>query len=479
MTVATLLVGLYFLAIAGLSLYGFLGLLTLLLYWRHRDAGHPVPAPRVEQFPRVTVQLPVYNEGNVIGRLIDSAVALRYPRGQLEIQVIDDSDDETTQMAAALVEEHRSRGVDITLLHRSRRRGFKAGALASALDRATGEYLAIFDADFRPGPDFLCETIPHFLDSPDLGVVQTRWGHLNATHSPLTMVQSLALDKHFAVEQVVRFQANLFPKFNGTAGIWRRACLEDVGGWQSDTVCEDLCLSTRAVLGGWRFLFLPDVVAPAELPVSIKAFKNQQARWARGSTQCLGKFGRDVLRATNQSLLGRIYAVLTMGSYATSILLILLLLLQLPLLFLGVDLPQHSMALGLAGVGQPLLFLLGQQVLYEDWRRRVRHLPLLLLIAIGLSATISRAVIQALVGRWSTFVRTPKQGDGAPGFSYGLPFDRIVLVEIFLSLYAAAGFGLALWQGNGGRLLFLMSCSLGFGYVAILSLLDGPGQLRS
>lgn len=466
----------YFMAISGLSLFGFLGLLTFWLYLRHKDDELSLSVRGVEQYPRVTIQLPIYNEGNVIGRLIDSAVALRYPQERLEIQVVDDSNDETTQLASALVEKYRRRGVDISLLHRGERRGFKAGALESALDHATGEYVAIFDADFRPGADFLRNTIPYFLDAPELGLVQTRWGHLNAPHSPLTMVQALALDKHFAVEQVVRFRADLFPKFNGTAGIWRRSCLESVGGWQSDTVCEDLCLSTRAVLGGWRFLFLPHVVAPAELPVSIKAYKSQQARWARGSTQCLRKFAAEILRAEDHSLLARIYALLSMAAYGTSILLILLLLLHSPLLYFDVALPQETIAIGLAGIGQPLLFLIGQRALHADWRRRVWHLPLLLLVAIGLSATISRAVIQGLTDSQGTFVRTPKNGNGQPSFSYRLPFDRIVLVELFLALYAAAGFGLALWQGKPGSLLFLLSCSLGFGSVAFLSLRESWHQ---
>lgn len=454
------------LSLLGLGLYGFLGLYTLSLYRRHQndEVGEPVPSRR--ELPPVTVQLPLYNERYVVERLVHAAAALRYPRQRLQIQILDDSEDDTTERVAQVVQYYRRRGVNVELCHRLRREGFKAGALGNGLDSATGEFIAIFDADFAPNPDFLLRTIPHFLDAPDLGLVQTRWGHLNANESALTAAQALALDKHFVMEQTVRFRAELFPKFNGTAGIWRRACLEDAGGWQSDTVCEDLCLSTRAVLRGWRFRYLPDVVAPAELPASINAYKNQQARWAKGSTQCLLKFGADIARSTQHRPSARLYALLTMAAYSTSMLVILLLLAQIPLSLLHVQLPSSLALLGIAGVGQPLLFVLSQQVLYPDWKRRVRHLPSLLLIAIGMSATITRAVVQAVFSRRHVFIRTPKRGVGSHGIAYRLPFDRIVFAELFLALYAVAGIWVALWQGTVSSLPFLLSCAGGFGLVA-------------
>ncbi|HEX6384945.1 MAG TPA: glycosyltransferase, partial [Anaerolineae bacterium] len=260
----------YLLTMAGLSLYGFAGLLTLCLYWRHRQQVFPCP-PVPSDLPPVTVQLPIYNERFVVDRLIESAVALDYPPDRLQIQVIDDSTDGTTGRAAELVRHYEKKGVNISLLHRQHRQGYKAGALSGALMQAQGEFIAIFDADFQPSPSFLRQTIPHFLHEPALGLVQTRWGHLNAHESALTAAQAIALDKHFVMEQTVRHRANLFPKFNGAAGVWRRRCLEMAGGWHDDTVCEDLCLSTRAILQGWQFLFLNDVVAPAELPDSILA----------------------------------------------------------------------------------------------------------------------------------------------------------------------------------------------------------------
>lgn len=464
------LVFLYLLALSGLALYGLLGLFTLWQFWRHREAAERPSVYDPESLPPVTVQLPIYNERYVVERLITAAASLSYPRDRLQIQVLDDSTDDTTARAAELVARYRGQGLDISLLHRDERRGYKAGALAAGLHTARGDFLAIFDADFQPEPDFLLKTVPLFLDQPRLGVVQARWGHLNAHSSLLTEAQALALDKHFVVEQTVRHRARLFPKFNGTAGVWRRACLEDSGGWQDDTVCEDLCLSTRAVLHGWQFHFLPDVVAPAELPNTASAYKSQQARWAKGSTQCLLKYGRPILASRNQSKTARLYALLTMSAYATSFLVLLLLLLQLPLLYFGVRPSSWLVAFSIAGVGQPLLFIVGQQQTYHDWKRRLLYLPALLITGIGLSATLSRAVLQALVSRQHPFVRTPKWGGAAPDRPYRLPFDWLIAVELFFAAYAALGLALAIHLQNYGPVLFLLSCLAGFTYMSVLSL---------
>ena len=418
----------------------------------------------------MTVQLPIYNERYVVEQLITAVACLRYPRDRLQIQVLDDSTDDTTERAAALVARYQSEGLDIGLLHRERRDGYKAGALAAGLAAARGDFLAIFDADFRPEPDFLLQTVPLFLDEPELGVVQARWGHLNAHSSLLTAALALALDIHFVVEQTVRHRADLFPKFNGTAGVWRRTCLEDSGGWHDDTVCEDLCVSTRAVLSGWRFRFLPNVVAPAELPSTASAYKSQQARWAKGSMQCLLKYGRSILTSHNQSRTARLYALLTMSAYVSSCLVLLLLLLQLPLIYYGVRPSSWLAALGIAGIGQPLLFILGQQQAYPDWGRRTLYLPALLITGIGLSVTLCRAVLQALLSRRHPFVRTPKWGGGPPSQPYGLPFDWIVGIELFFAGYATVALGLAIARHNYGPILFLISCMAGFLYISVLTL---------
>jgi cellulose synthase/poly-beta-1,6-N-acetylglucosamine synthase-like glycosyltransferase len=464
--IITFLGFLYMLVLASLSVYGLLGLLTLWLYWRYQNKEMTTSALPVA-LPSVTVQLPIYNEQFVVRRLIEAAVSLDYPSDKLQIQVVDDSTDETTKIAADLVATYQQQGINISHIHRGHRQGFKAGGLANALQTATGDFIAIFDADFQPHPDFLLLTIPHFLANPKLGLVQTRWGHLNPHDSALTAAQAMALDKHFVMEQTVRFRANLFPKFNGSGGVWRRACMEAAGGWQDDTVCEDLCLSTRAVLQGWHFDFLPQVVAPAELPATISAYKIQQGRWSKGSLQCLLKFGRSILSAQEQTWLARLYAVLAMSAYLTQPLLLLLLTLQVFLLALDFTFPSRLILFTIAGIGQPILFVIGQQLLYQDWWRRLRYFPSLLFISIGIAPSNSRAMWQALFSRQHIFMRTPKGKH-----NYHLPFDSIVFAELFWMLYAGTGLLLAWQKGNFGLLFFLTSCVIGFGYVAFLSLRD-------
>jgi cellulose synthase/poly-beta-1,6-N-acetylglucosamine synthase-like glycosyltransferase len=466
---SNLLLGVYFLAIGGLGLYGLFGLLTFALYWRHRQETFPTP-PLPADPAAVTVQLPIYNEPFVVERLIHTAVSLNYPAHKLQIQVIDDSTDGTTERATRLVAYYKERGVNIGMVHRANRHGYKAGALAHALTLASGEFIAIFDADFQPQPEFLWQTIPHFEQNPLLGMVQTRWSHLNNGRSPLTGAQAIALDKHFAMEQTVRHRANLFPKFNGAGGVWRRSCLEDAGGWHSDTVCEDLCLSTRAVLLNWECLFLNEVQSPAELPTTISAYKSQQARWSKGSSQCLLKYGRSILTARQHTPLARLYALMSMSAYSTNLFLIVLLLLQIPLLLSDFRFSPWMLLFSIAGIGQPLLFIMSQQVLYPDWLRRLRHFPTMVLIAIGMAPSNGRAILQALFTRDHTFVRTPKQGNQSQSSLAELSFDWIVLLELGLAVYALIGFFLALQQRNYGPLFFLGSCALAFSYMVVLTM---------
>ena len=473
----TVILILYFTALGGLALYGLFGLLTFGLYWRHRHAKFPTP-PLPATLPAVTVQLPVFNEPFVVERLIHTAVALQYPADKLQIQVIDDSTDSTTEHAARWVAYYKEKGVNISLVHRSQRNGFKAGALAEALPQASGEFIAIFDADFQPQPDFLQQTIPHFAPSPRLGMVQTRWGHLNTPYSPLTQAQAIALDKHFVMEQTVRHRASLFPKFNGAGGVWRRACLEDAGGWESDTVCEDMCLSTRAVLRQWECLFLNDVQSPAELPTTISAYKSQQARWSKGSSQCLLKYGRTITTAHQHTILARFYALMSMSAYSTNLFLILLLLLQIPLLLLDFRFSPWMLLFSLAGIGQPLLFVMSQRVLYRDWLWRLRHFPTMVLVAIGLAPNNVRAIFQAFLRRQHEFVRTPKQGNRTGTPLLELNFDWIFLVELSLALYAWAGVFLVLRLGNYGPLFFLGSCALAFSGMVALNMREWRWHLK-
>ena len=295
----TVVLATYFFILIVLAGYGWHRYYLVYAYMKHKDRV-PVPAGTFEQLPMVTVQLPIYNEMYVVNRLIDAVALMDYPRDRFEVQVLDDSTDETRSIAELAVRRAAAQGLDITYLHRRDRTGFKAGALEAGMQVAKGEFLAIFDADFLPSREFLHQTIHHFVD-PKVAVVQARWGHINAGYSLLTKIQSILLDAHFVLEHGGRNRAGHFFNFNGTAGIWRREAIIDAGGWQHDTLTEDLDLSYRTQLKGWKFHFVPDVVVPAELPVEMNAFKSQQHRWAKGSIQTCRKLLPRIL-ASNQPL---------------------------------------------------------------------------------------------------------------------------------------------------------------------------------
>src|SRR6186713_170541 len=294
----TLILVLYFFVLSILAIYGWHRYYLVYLYTKHRgQVPNPaLPPPTRDQMPRVTIQLPIYNEMYVADRLIDTVCEMDYPRELLEIQVLDDSTDETTEIAELAVRRHAARGFDITYLHRVDRRGYKAGALEAGLKVAKANFIAIFDADFVPSPDFLLKTLPHF-NEPNVGMVQARWGHINQDYSLLTKIQAILLDAHFVLEHGGRNRANCFFNFNGTAGVWRREAIADAGGWQHDTLTEDLDLSYRAQLRGWKFVFLADLIAPAEVPVEMNSFKSQQHRWAKGSVQTCRKLLPKILRS--------------------------------------------------------------------------------------------------------------------------------------------------------------------------------------
>jgi cellulose synthase/poly-beta-1,6-N-acetylglucosamine synthase-like glycosyltransferase len=465
-----------------LALYGFNILLTVALYWRKR--AHNIETPPLTAAPHVTVQLPIYNELYVVERLIDAAVALDWPRERLQIQVLDDSDDETTALARARVEYHQRRGYDIALLHRTERSGFKAGALALGLTQARGEFIAVFDADFVPPRDFLKRTLPHLLAHPQVGLVQTRWGHLNDTYSPLTRAEALALDGHFVIEQTARHRNHLFFNFNGTAGVWRRACIEDAGGWHGDTLSEDLDLSYRAQMRGWQFLFLPDVVAPAELPPQIHAYKRQQYRWAKGSTQVLLKLGARVLTTPGLSLFQRIEGVLHLSGYLMNVLMLALLLTLVPLLMLETHLPAVMFYFSFAMFGPVIMYALAQRALYPDWLARLRYFVVLLLLGTGIALNNSLAVLDAFTRRGNTFRRTPKfrvenEKDAWQSKRYTLPLSWETFAELALAAYALLGASIA-WQRHlTWTLPFLLLYAASFAFVGGLSLLHSlPAHRR-
>lgn len=464
---------LYIVAASALAVYGFNILLTAWLYWRKQN--EKIATPALTATPRVTVQLPIYNELYVVERLIDAAAALTWQRDHLQIQVLDDSDDETTLIAQARVDYHRRRGIDIALYRRADRSGFKAGALAHGLEHAIGEYIAIFDADFVPPADFLTKTIPHFLTQSNLGMVQARWGHLNTPYSPLTRAEAMVLDGHFVVEQTARHRNGLFFNFNGTAGVWRRACIDDAGGWHGDTLSEDLDLSYRAQLRGWQFLFLPDVVAPAELPPQIHAYKRQQFRWAKGSTQVLLKLAPQLLRRADIPFGKRIAGVLHLSGYLMNPLMLVLLITLVPLMILDTQLPDVMMYFSFAMFGPITLYTLSQRALYPDWLARMRYFAILLLLGTGTALNNSIAVMEALTRRGNTFRRTPKfrvenEDDAWNTKRYALPLGWEVIGEWCLSAYALVG-AMVAWQNQlVWTLPYLILYCLSFAFVGSLSL---------
>lgn len=457
-----------------LAAYGIQAFILTLLYLRHRR-DDPTPADMAGRaWPTVAVQLPIFNERHVVERLIDAAASLDYPADRLEVQVLDDSTDDTTALAEMRAAYHRARGVNVRVIHRVERSGFKAGALAAGLAQTTAEFLAVFDADFAPQPDFLRRVIPYFMDQPDVGMIQTRWAHLNEQYSAFTRAQSLALDAHFVVEQTGRNRSGLLINFNGSGGVWRRVCIVAAGGWQADTMTEDMDLSYRAQLAGWRSLYLPDVEAPAELPPQVDAFKRQQARWAQGSTQCLRKLGPQLLRSKLRPA-QKLAALLHIAAYFTHPLMLGVLLLSLPLIWAGRSLQVPLAALVLVSLAPPVLYTVAQSALHDDWPRRILYLPVIILIGTGIAWSTSRAVWQGAMRWGGAFARTPKfclegrRGRWADSV-YRVQPDWTIIGEMALALYAGAGIGVAVARSNYGAIPFLAIYAAGFGLVAALGL---------
>jgi cellulose synthase/poly-beta-1,6-N-acetylglucosamine synthase-like glycosyltransferase len=475
---------LYMVAVVGLFLYGVNAYAMVALHWRHRRRQAAVPPAPPASWPLVTVQLPVYNERYVVRRLLDAVAALDYPPDRLEIQVLDDSTDDTTMILAMALPPLRRRGLDVTHLHRRTRVGFKAGALAAGLAQARGEFVAIFDADFVPPPDFLRTTIPHFAD-PKVAVVQARWGHLNREHSLLTLAPSLAIDSHFGVEQSARCWGNLLLNFNGSAGVWRAAAIRDAGGWSADTLTEDLDLSYRAQLRGWRILYLPDLVCPAELPVLISAFKSQQRRWAKGSIQTAIKLLPAVLRAP-LPLWSKYQACIHLTYYLIYPLMLLVLLWLAPLFSLH-DLTPPTAALGglslsfaLATFGPASMLVYAQRVLNRRRWGCLGGLAVLMVVGIGVSGSICSAILSALSGRQEEFTRTPKFGIGPHGGTWhGKAYAERRswggFLEIALGLYCAWTTWLVWESEYHGVLPFLLLCLVGFLTVGVLSVWHARG----
>ncbi|MBZ0273052.1 glycosyltransferase [bacterium] len=477
-TVAAIVVWGYIATLAGLAVWGAHRYALLYLFHRHRAHRRTPPPVPFDELPRVTVQLPLFNEMYVAARLIDAVCAFDYPKDKLEIQVLDDSIDETRAVVDERVAALRERGVNIAAVRRPGREGYKAGALQFGLACATGEFVAVFDADFVPRPDFLSRTIHHFTDER-VGMVQTRWTHINESDSLCTACQALYLDGHFVIEHAARNWSGRFFNFNGTAGIWRRRAIEDAGGWEHDTITEDLDLSYRAQMRGWRFRYLIDVEAPGELPALISAFRTQQARWAKGSIETARKILPRLWRS-DLSFAVKLEASFHLLANLAYLLVGALCLLAGPSLVLRVHMGWRSIAwldllLFLSVSASLFLYHVeARRQIGRPWRDVLWRMPLLMALGIGMAPNNARAVLQGLAGRTSAFVRTPKHGDArgaaAARVRYRPTVDGLLVVEMLLGLSFLLPISYAIRYEVWASLPFLVLFLFGYTWVAGMSL---------
>ncbi|MBP9159415.1 MAG: glycosyltransferase family 2 protein [Flavobacteriales bacterium] len=480
-------------ALAVLIIYGLLlsfillfSVVQLQLAWVYmRQSRKPQSRPMAGDgpLPFVTVQLPLYNERHVVERLIDQVAAMDWPRDRFEVQVLDDSNDETETLAAARIADWRARGIDMQHVRRPDRKGFKAGALAYGTEHAKGELIAVFDADFLPPKDMLKKVAPWFND-PKMGMVQTRWGHINRDSNLLTQLQAFGLDAHFSVEQVGRNSMGRFINFNGTAGVWRKACITDAGGWRPDTLTEDLDLSYRAQLKGWKFHYLEDVVSPAELPAAMNALKTQQYRWNKGAAECVVKNLPAVLRDPELSFPTKVHALFHLMNSTVFVCILGTALLSVPLLLVKQSHPEFRVLFDIAIVFTFALLALvlfygaAHRRHYQGWRGALRFLwtfPVFLSVSMGLSLHNAIAVIEGYIGRKSPFLRTPKSGAGAAGKA--ITRDRylksaitpITVLEFSIAVYAVLGLVIGFRVGDLGLAPYHLMLALGFGAVGYYS----------
>jgi cellulose synthase/poly-beta-1,6-N-acetylglucosamine synthase-like glycosyltransferase len=483
MTTDAIVLVAYFFVLSILGVYGWHRYYLVYEYRKNADRV-PGPPPPMPNPPIVTIQLPIYNEMYVAERLIDAVCALDYPRELMNIQVLDDSTDETRDIVELAVRRQAARGFDITHLHRTDRTGFKAGALEAGLRVARGEFVAIFDADFVPPADFLMRTVPYFRNEK-LAVVQARWGHLNQDYSLLTKIQAIMLDGHFVLEHGGRNRAGCFFNFNGTSGVWRIAAIEDAGGWQHDTLTEDLDLSYRAQIRGWKFMFLQDLVTPAEVPVEMNGFKSQQFRWAKGSIQTCRKV-LPLLLMADLPLKVKAEAFFHLTANFNYLLMVVLSILMFPAMYYRYSMGWNEMLL----IDVPMFiaatlsvfrfYFICQREIYTDWKQRVKYLPAVMAIGIGLAINNSRAVIEALLDKQSDFMRTPKYGiqrqdDGWQNKKYHQSMAIQPLIEVALGLYFTFTVFYALQHDIYGTLPFLILFQFGYLYMGLLSLFQQTG----
>ncbi len=483
------IIALYFSILGVLALLGAYRIRMVYHFWRYRDIK-PAPLRRFaeNELPRITVQLPLFNELYVVERLLESVVALDYPRHLLDIQVLDDSTDETVRIAAAAVARYQAAGFDIAYIHREDRTGFKAGALENGMASAKGELIAIFDADFTPRPDCLWKMVDYFTDER-IGMTQMRWSHINAGYSLLTRIQEILLDGHFVVEQTSRNRTGAFFNFNGTAGMWRRKAIEWSGGWQHDTLTEDTDLSFRAQLMGWRFVYLLDDDVPAELPVEMNAFKAQQRRWAKGLVQVGIKLMPRVWHHPELTKQQKLELSFRLFGNCAAPLMILLSILHIPVLIVRFNQGLFHMLL----LDVPLMLFAtfsvvsfyGTTILYRfpNEKRRLWLIPLIMGMGIGLVFSNTRAVLEALLGIKSSFVRTPKYRVESVRDNwlhqarlYGRKHGLLPLLELAFALYFVGAVAYAFRSQIYATIPFLCIFLLGYGYMAVMSLFQGRAR---
>jgi cellulose synthase/poly-beta-1,6-N-acetylglucosamine synthase-like glycosyltransferase len=483
---AYLIIGIYTTALLYVTLYCIVQFHLLLKYGKSRKSAKPSPSPYnySDDLPDVTVQLPIYNEQFVIERLIDNIVKLDYPPDKLQIQVLDDSTDETSQVCRMKVEYYQRQGINIVYCHRTHREGYKAGALRDGLATATGRFIAIFDADFLPRPEFLLETIPFFQDEK-IGVVQTRWEHLNANYSLITRLQAFQLNVHFTVEQTGRAEGKYFLQFNGTAGVWRRETIEDAGGWAADTLTEDLDLSYRAQLKGWRIAYHQEIASPAELPSEMNGLKSQQYRWMKGGAENARRLIPSILRS-ELSLVQKLHALSHLLSSSVFLVIFILAITSVPALFLmsavNIDMRIYWLFMvGFVTVGC-VYFVANRDTTwrnepgYKSILRFIVMFPVFLSLSMGMSLHNSIAVLQGYRGRQSAFVRTPKfniqklQDSIKKGVYAVGNISGITIVEGLLALYFLVAIIAGIQSGKTSFLIYHGMLMIGFGSIFVFSI---------
>jgi cellulose synthase/poly-beta-1,6-N-acetylglucosamine synthase-like glycosyltransferase len=476
---------LHFTEIAILSLYTLCLLFVLLYsleqldlaitYWKN---NHKNPKPqqnlKINTFPKVTIQLPVYNEKYVVKRLLKHVCSLDYPKEKLQIQILDDSTDETSEIIKKEIKQYPE--INIEYIHRKNRKGYKAGALKNGLRYASGEFIALFDADFMPGTDFLKKTIPYF-ENPNVGMVQTRWAHSNKHYSLLTQLQAFGLDAHFKVEQTARKQSSAFINFNGTAGVWRKKCITDSGNWQSDTLTEDLDLSYRAQLKGWSFIYLPHTETPAELPITVQALKNQQFRWTKGAAECAKKHLINVLRNKSLGFTVKKHAFFHLLNSSVYLCILFITLFSIPVFLIKIHHPEWKTFFNLISVSLLSFVFFGVFYFFADENKKSFwwKYPLFLSVSMGLLAHNSLAVLEAFLGKKTPFIRTPKFNLDETKHWTNNQYSQIkislhTILEWFLLIYAIYGIIISFKQHDFSFLAFWLMLCFGLGFLTIKNL---------